>query len=467
MTKHSSRYLRQLFIKAMLSVMCLSLAPPALAQTEARDMSALEKVVNEELKSRNTPGAAIALVSGERIIYAKGFGVSNVETGSQVTPEMLFRLGSTTKMFTGAALVALAAQGKIKLDEPIGNYAKGLHPNIARITAHQLISNTGGMADIQAPVSQDDEALARMVRGWKDEVRFTEPGQVYSYSSAGFWLAGYVIEEVTGKQYADAMSELVFQPLGMNRTTLRPLMALTYPLAMGHSVRGKEPAEIIRPAYNNVAQWPAGSIYSNVNELSRFAIAMLNGGRVDGKQMLSPEVFSKLQGKYTTMPGDTGVHYGYGLLNFEQRGVRVVMHGGFSRGYGSMVQMMPEQRFAIIVVTNKSGETLPRTREKVMEMFLPMKAEPAEKPKAAQAMSAADVSNFSGKYINGPQTWELFSKDGKLYYKQEENNLELSKTGPHRLSFGPSLENDLMFVPNARGEIEYLFDGLYSAKKAR
>ncbi|MBV9958815.1 MAG: serine hydrolase, partial [Acidobacteria bacterium] len=121
-------------------------------QSAPKDLSELEKTLQDELKTSNTPGAALAIVSGDRVIYAKGFGLANIETGAPVTPEMLFRLGSTTKMFTGAALVALAAQGKLKLDEPIGNYAKGLNPKLARITVHQLISNTGGMADFEAQV---------------------------------------------------------------------------------------------------------------------------------------------------------------------------------------------------------------------------------------------------------------------------------------------------------------------------
>ena len=468
MTKLLNDHAAWLLMTAMLFLMCGLFASPVAAQTATPDFSALEKVVLEELKATNTPGAAVAIVSGDRVIFAKGFGLANVETGAQVSPDMLFRLGSTTKMFTGAALVTLAAQGKIKLDEPIGTYVKGLTPKLARITTHQLISNSGGVADFQAPfISNDDESLARMALAWKDDAVFAEPGQVYSYSSPGFWLAGHVIEAVTGKPYADAMSELVFQPLGMTHTTLRPLVAMTYPLAQAHQVNGKEPPQIMRPTFNNVAQWPAGSIYSSVNELSRFVIAMLNGGRVEGKQLLLPDVVAKLPGKYISMPGEESVHYGYGLLNFEQRGVRVLMHGGFSRGYGSMIQMMPEQRIAFIVTTNKSGGTLPRTRDKAMELLLPLKPETPEKPKTAGALSAAEIANFSGKYVNGPQTWEIYIKEGKLFFKNPGGDLALSRTAPYRLSFGAAMENDLMFVPNARGEIEYVFDGLYSAKKMR
>lgn len=432
------------------------------------DFSALENVINEELKSTNTPGAAVAIVSGDRVVFAKGFGVSNIETGAPVTPDMLFRLGSTTKMFTGAALVTLSAQGKLKLDEPIANHATKLNLQIGQLTVHQLLSQTAGVADFAAPfISNDDEALARMVRGWKEDSLFTNPGAIYSYSSPGYWLAGYVIEETAKKPYADAMKELIFAPLGMTSTTLRPLDAMTYPLSMGHNVSGKAKPTIIRPAFNNVAMWPAGSIYSNVNELSRFVIALLNGGKVDGKQVLAADVPAKLFGRYAPMPGDAEVHYGYGVLNFEQRGIRTVMHGGFSRGYGSMIQMAPDQRFAVIVQTNKSGETLFKTRTKAMEMFLTLKPATPEKPKTSLQMTAAQRTNFAGRYTNGPQVWQILDRDGKLFYKQEDREIELTQTAEYQLSFGANLRNDLIFTPNARGEIEHIFDGLYSARKTR
>lgn len=451
----------------LLLLTCWLVPRQTLAQSETSRFDELAKVLQEELKQTKTPGAAIAIVSNDRVIFAKGFGVSNIETGAPVTPDMLFRLGSTTKMLTGAALVALAAAGKINLDKPIGTYAKGLPPKLANLTAHQLISNTAGMADVQAPfVSNDDEALARMVRAWKDDALFTEPGEIYSYSSAGFWLAGYVVEEVTKKPYADAMAELIFEPLRMKRTTLRPLMAMTYPLALGHGVQGSNPPAIIRPAFNNVAMWPAGSIFSSADELSRFVIALLNDGRVDGKQILPPALSSKLMGKYTTMPGDSKVHYGYGLLNFEDRGVRFVMHGGFSRGYGSLIQIAPEQRFAVIVQTNRSGETLPLTRAKATELFLPLKPAEAEKEKKPLPLSATEAADFAGRYRNGPQSWEIVNRDGKLYFKREgQEELALTRSDKYRLSFGAKLENDLVFVADASGKIKYLFDGLYSARK--
>jgi len=251
---------------------------PAFAQIRPLDPAAIERVALDELKSTNTPGAAVAVISGDRVIFTHGYGTSDVETGAPVSPDMLFRLGSTTKMFTAAALVGLAVEGKVDLDAPVGSYIKGLDPAIARLTANQLLSHTSGLHD-EAPMfgSHDESALGDGIHKWKADFLFAPPGRIYSYSNPGFWLAGYLAETVAGRPYADVIEERVFQPLGMHRSTLRPTMAMTWPLAQGHEFEeGIE--RVIRPAADNAAGWPAGSIFSSATELARFAIAFMNGG---------------------------------------------------------------------------------------------------------------------------------------------------------------------------------------------
>lgn len=432
------------------------------AQTKAIEFSELDKVAIDELKARQTPGAAIAVLINGRLAYIKGYGVSNVETGTPVTTETLFRMGSTTKMFTAAALVTLAANGKIKLDAPIGDVVKELHPSLARLTPHQLLTQSSGLRDFASPItSQDDDALAKNVTSWKEDVFFTDPGKIYSYSSAGYWLAGHVVEALHGKPYADAMDELIFQPLGMKHTTLRPLAAVTYSLSMGHSVVDGKPA-VMRPIYNNVAMWPGGSIISNANELARFATAMLNDGKLDNKQVLSPLVISKLPAKQFRLSGEEDVYYGYGLMNFEQRGVRVISHGGASRGYGSSIDFVPEHKFAVIALTNRSGETLPATRMKAMELALPLKPQVQEPEPKPLAIKAEEMNDYVGRYVHAPQTWEVYVKDGKLYFKQEGSDFELTKTGVRTFNFS---QGQIVFVAGTDGKTEHLFMGLYSARK--
>ncbi len=219
------------------------------SRAQQTDFSALEQTIAEELKATNTPGAALGIVRGDRLIYAKGFGTANVETGAPVTPDMLFRLGSTTKMFTAAALVQLANAGKLDLKQPIGKYARGLSPKLAQVSSHQLLTHTSGLSDGAVMFgNHDDAALAETVRGLKDTDFFTEPGQIISYANPGYWVAGYVIEQVSGKAYADQLNEALFKPLGMQRTTLRPTLAMTWPLSQGHE---GAPPHVIRPAADN------------------------------------------------------------------------------------------------------------------------------------------------------------------------------------------------------------------------
>lgn len=456
-----------IFALAILAGLC---ADPVTAKPIPRaevDYSSLDAIIAAELKDKHTPGAVVAVISEDKVVYAKAFGLANVETKAAMEKDMLFRIGSTTKMFTAAALVRLSEAGKIKLNEPIGNRVKGLSPRLSQVTPHFLLSNSAGVNDFAPPfISNDEDALGKMVRGWKDDVLFAKQGEIYSYSSPGFWLSGFVVEDVAGKPYADAMDELVFKPLGMNRSTLRPLVAMTYPLANGHNVGSDGTPSIIRPFYNNVAQWPAGSIFSNIGDLSRWVIAFMNDGKLDGKQVLTPAMIKQMSESHIAVPGETDSFYAYGLTTFRYRGVEFVAHGGFSRGYGSMIQMAPARKFAVIVLTNKSGETMRRTLNKASELGLDLKPDQPEKRKAPPVLSVAQLAEYVGTY-KGSTTWEVYLKEGKLFVKNEGTEYFLTAKGERKFSFGSENENELVFVAGKSGRIEFVFSELYSAKRVK
>src|SRR4030095_1154886 len=138
--KRSSAFLPLILLSVLLP-------PTSCPQQPKINFTQLERVALDELKETNTPGAALAIVSGDRLVFAKGFGVTSIETGDPVTPDTLFRIGSVTKMFTAAVLVSLAEEGRIKSDEPIGKYVKGLNPKLSLVTAHQLMSHMAGMKE--------------------------------------------------------------------------------------------------------------------------------------------------------------------------------------------------------------------------------------------------------------------------------------------------------------------------------
>jgi CubicO group peptidase (beta-lactamase class C family) len=437
-------------------------SPPAGVDAQA-DFAAIETVARQEMTQMQTPGAAIAIVLDGRVVYTRAFGVANVETGEETKPDMLFRLGSTTKMFTAAAVVLLAEQGKLNLNEPVGKHIPGLTPKIAALTPHQLLSHTSGFLD-EAPMfgSQDDDALKKEATSWTDARFFAEPGQIYSYSNPGFWLAGLLAEQVGGKPYADQVSTTVFAPLGMSRSTLRPTVAMTYPLAQGHDLVNGKP-QIIRPTANNTASWPAGSIFSNVIDLSRWITAFVSGGMVDDKQALPPAVFATLASPHADIPGSTS-KYGYGVTLTEWRGLPVVQHGGSRSGYGSFIRMVPSRRFGVVVLANRSGVTLARTADKATEVALhlpPAKAEPTRQPVPT---TAEERARFVGTYSQGPRQMTIASKGDALVLQQAARELPLQKVGD--LAFS-SAAGSYVFVADTSGAVTFLHTGGRSWRKIK
>jgi CubicO group peptidase (beta-lactamase class C family) len=371
----------------------------------------------------------------------------------------------------------LAEEGRLKFDEPIGKSIPGLHPRIAALTAHQLLSHTAGLTDESVMSGRhDDAALADGIRAMDEKWFFTEPGQIYSYANPGFWIAGLACETLDGKPYAEVMQARLFRPLKMERTTLRPTEAMTWPLALGHEVRGGQP-RIVRPQADNAATWPAGQMYSSVHDLARFVVALLHGGKLDGRQVLSPELIDKLGSPHVPTPGSSG-HYGYGLNVSSDRGVKILQHGGSRTGYGSTIRLAPERKVAVIVLTNRSGSSLPRTAQRALEIALNLPAADEAKPSDPRPLSEQEIADLAGVYTNHRQTITLTVKDGQLVGRRTgagfsgwsgpvvrtgEGRIAVSAPGNEETPGQPLIR--LTVVNGPDGKPEYLCSGSRALKK--
>jgi CubicO group peptidase (beta-lactamase class C family) len=442
----------------LLSLLLLLPPVPAIAVQQKADFGELEKVVLEEMRETDTPGVAIAIISGDRVVFARGFGVTNIETQVPVTTDTLFQIGSITKTFTAAALLTLATEGKIALDKPIGSYVKGLNPKLSQVTAQQLLSHTAGLKDEPDEYGLHDEsALAGYVRSWKDDYCLLEPEQSFSYSNSGIALAGFVMQEIAGKPYADVMNEQLFKPLNMNRTTFRPTMAMTYPMALGHRAQHGEKSKVVRPLADDTRLWPAGNIFTNINEFSRFIMAFLNDGNIEGKQVLPPAVIAQMSTPRVEVPTFVpATQYGYCLFMNQQRGVNRVWHEGSMPGFFASLMVVPKHRFAVIMLTNKEGAGLGKTQEKAMELLLPLTAKEERKLRLVQSMDEAEMSRYTGIYSN-PNRWqtEILVKEGKLFIKEFGLELPLAKIADHRFSFalpGRSQAEEIVIRPGTDGK---------------
>jgi CubicO group peptidase (beta-lactamase class C family) len=245
----------------------------------------------------------------------------------------------------------------------------------------------------------------------------------------------------------------------MKRTTLRPTMAMTWPLAQGHEEKDGAPA-VIRPAADNAAGWPAGSIFSSALDLSRFAIAFMNDGRLDGQAVLSPKLIAIMSSPHARVPGSED-RYGYGLTLSTERGVRWVHHDGSRAGYGSRIRMAPEQKFAVVIVANRSGASLPELDKAICEMMLPLQAEAALKL-PTHPLDASELRRYGGVYSNGGSKIVVKSDGGALVGSAAGSTARFTQAGDGFLvadAKGAGPLSRLVTVTDASGRVEFVFAG--------
>ncbi len=442
-------------------------------QSAQLDLPSIEKTLEAELEETRTPGAALMIVRGDEVLLSKGLGVANVETGEPVTPDHLFRVGSTTKLFTAMALSTLAEEGRIDLLRPAGSIVKRLPDFVAQVTAHQLLSHTAGIKDEPAEYGLHDEsALAAFPRGWGQDYRLAAPGVAFSYSNPGFALAGLLVEEIAGKPYADAMKDLLLAPLGMETATFRPTEAMTRPFSQGHQVPPEGPATVVRPFSDDSRQWPNGFLMASASEMGRFARAFLNDGRLNGREVLSPRAIARVSTPYAEIPYDLPdmkqPKYGYGLFLHTQDGVAIAEHAGTMPGYTSILKMAPDERFAVILLANQEGVMFEKALSAAFSSF--RKQEAAAPSKTTPfPMTQTEMEACVGVYRN---RWPvaILHQDGALFLEQFGARLPVTKLGADLLSAQPpggraAIPFRLIVGPDGRGELLQMFLWVFKKEK--
>jgi CubicO group peptidase (beta-lactamase class C family) len=297
-------------------VLILLTVTAGLVAAQADLPAALDQIASSELARQKIPGFAAAVVMNDQVVWATGLGVASLESKTPVTPDTLFRLGSA-RVFLAAAAYELSAQGRLRLDAPAGDTLFGLNEKQSQLSARKLLS---------PPSEAREEAVAARL-----------------------------IENVRARPAADLLEEMIFAPLAMTHTTFAPNLAMTYPLAMGHSADGK----INRPM-------ESGGLFTSASDMARFLLVFLNNGNVgdtlDQREALSPAVIAALS-------SDSG----YGLDADASRGVRLIRQTSPSSGYAGAILMAPEFHTGVVVLANRDGSSAITIAQKLLERSLPVR----------------------------------------------------------------------------------------------
>jgi CubicO group peptidase (beta-lactamase class C family) len=379
------------------------------------DFRQLGDQVIEAMQRLHVPGVAVGILHQEQDHYA-GFGVTSVEHPLPVNADTLFQIGSITKTFVGTAAMRLVELGQLDLDAPIRTYLPDLRlaseETASKVTLRHLFTHTGGwVGDYFNDFGYGDDALARMVSQVGALEKLTPLGALFSYNNAGFYLAGRVIEMVTGKPFEAALKELVLDPLGLAMSFFFPHDVITHRFVVGHETVDGEP-RVARPWAVGRAIHPAGGIVSNVKDLVLYArFHMGNGTSLKGTRLLTPESLAAM--KTPQVPG-SGMTDAVGItwMLTNAGGAWVVRHGGGTKGQVTEFRLAPAHRFAIAVLTNSEdgGELCDQIANWAMRHYLGLGM-----PEAAPLDLPADrLARYVGRYASSGSNYELSLREGGL-----------------------------------------------------
>jgi CubicO group peptidase (beta-lactamase class C family) len=426
----------------------------------------LDSLVRAELERTKTPGVQVAVAHRGRVILSKAYGVSDAETSRPVTPQTLFRVGSVTKMITGAMAAEMAAKGTLDLNAPISRYVTQLDGRrVGTVTMRQLLSHTAGWLDNAIPYGRMGEgALGEVMDEVSDTLFITDPNRIVSYSNPGFSMAGYVIERAGQQRYGSLAESMILRPMGMPHATFRPLHAMTRDFSQGHVGPPDQPAGLVRPFTENTAQWAAGFLMASAQDMARFAIAVMADGMLDGSRVMTSEAVRLLTTGVASIPGDSAAQYAFGLMVSGQSGRRVWRHGGAINGFDAMLTMYPDLELAIVVHDNRGGSPLNGIESLVYGAVsgeTPPPPTPAAEPRAPNATERAQLV---GHYRIVRQNIEIVASNDSLVFLQNGMRMPVQLIGADRMRITPPVPGaqplTLILVRDASGRVEFLSQGL-------
>lgn len=345
--------------------------------------------LTEKLRSacaeHGTPGAAAGVLVGDRVHVAT-HGVSSSELGQPVTPATLFQVGSITKTLTAAAVMILVQAGRLGLEDAVARHlpdladATGL--DLDAITVEHLLSHQGGFDGDHLLVEGGDIGLAALVTAR----RMFPPGTGFSYSNAGFSIAGAVLEAVTGQRFEDFVRDRLLTPLGMTRAAFRADEAITHSVALPHLVLGDD-AYVLRglgwqPGWELApVDRPAGGLVASAEELIEWCRFQLTGVDTAGSQVLTADSLRRLHTPVVNADRRDDIALAWFVREID--GLATIGHGGVTAGYHSDLLIVPDRRVAFVGLTNATnGADVNRTvRQWVLERAAGMsEADPQPDP---------------------------------------------------------------------------------------
>ncbi|HEX7421300.1 MAG TPA: serine hydrolase domain-containing protein [Thermoanaerobaculia bacterium] len=336
-------------VKVVLFLLIAVALPLAAQDSLPADMrAAIDKAATAILTKTGAPSASIAVVKDGRLAYAQAYGLANVETKTAATTQMRYSIGSISKQFTAAAVLMLAEEGRLSLDDKVVRWL----PELTRannVTIRQLLSMTSGYQDFWPqdyvmPGMLQPASAQDIMNGWARKPLDFEPGTKWQYSNTNYVVAGAIVERAAGMPLIDFLQKRVFGPLQMTSIFNTDLAPLTDQDPQRYLRYGLGP---LRPAPKEGKGWmfAAGELAMTPGDLAKWDVSMID------QTVLRPESYREMD-KEVQLANGVGSKYGLGVSLSLVDGRRLISHGGEVSGFTAENDVYPDDRAAVAVLTN-------------------------------------------------------------------------------------------------------------------
>lgn len=415
----------------------------AVALTQAQDATLTAKVdaIFANYDKAGSPGCALGVIKDGKLIYARGYGLANLEHNIPNSPKLVYDIGSTSKQFTAASILLLQQQGKLALDDDVRKFIPELPAYQKPVTIRHLVHHTSGLRDYLvlfslAGVSFDDtttedDALKLIVK--QKELNFA-PGDEWLYSNSGYFLLSIIVKRASGKSLAEFAQENIFKPLGMKNTIYLDNHKRIVPLRATGYAPGKIGDFAFRTEMSHFEQTGDGAVYTSIEDLLLW-----------DQNFYEPKVggaeFLKRMHEVGQLNSGEKLDYAAGLFVDEHKGLRKVSHGGAWAGYRSDLVRFPDQKLSVACLCNLGTANPSQLALQVAEIYLadqikPVAAQPpTNKDAAAKAITTLTEEQLKDKvglYLSrtSGELRRITLRDGKLRIDSfTPGSFELAPTG--------------------------------------
>lgn len=338
------------------------------------DFKDLESFILEKMSETKIPSLSIAIVQGDKTVYARGFGFRDISSGLPATPRTLYGIGSVTKSFTAIATMQLVEEGRISLDDPVDKYVPvKLKPHGETISIHHLLTHSSGLPALAyaeafirgvlgldhhwLPVSSPEDIITFMKDSEKWAV--SKPGERFFYLNEGYVLLGKIISKLSGVSYEEYIRKRILEPLKMSRTFFSKIDVENDDDRATAYILSKEEKHITSTFPFGITS--DGGLISNVIDLSNYIKMYINRGEFQGTRIINSEKLELMEKTHMKLPyqvfGQESYGYGWTITpNFH--GYRLISHGGSVLVYTAHVGYIPQRKVGVAILANSSGYLL-------------------------------------------------------------------------------------------------------------